>query len=975
MTSSVRLGADPSRRSGQEETTSSLEIRLMGSIEVCHDGRAIVLPGRRVRALLVLLALSAGRTVSIDTLANGIWDDTPPVRVRGSLQTYVGRLRRALGHDTITTEASGYTLQIPRHAVDVLAFLDRVEAAGRATDPEQERQALAAALSSWRDPPFGEILSEWMERHEAPQLVQRHLLALERRIDLDLAAGDHAACAIELHSQVERHPLRESLWVRLLLALHGCGRTAEALDQFATLRTRLTEELGVDPSPELQRLHRRLLSEPDPATGSTASRTVGPTPPQDTPSDIPRQLPADTHAFAGRADAITTLDALLARLGSSEGSRIVTIHGPAGVGKTTLAVHWAHRIKAHFPDGQLFVNLHGYGPGTPVSPLLALDALLRGVGVPGNRMPEDLEQRSALLRTELAGRRFLLVLDNARDAGQVRPLLPGGEGLVLVTSRSQLRSLAAREGARRVALQPMPVSDSVGLLTSRLGPLFTQWNQPLDPDELAELADLCGHLPVALAIAAERAGRDRGRLLRALNAQLRGQRDRLDGLRTGDDPLTDVRAVFEWSYRTLDDDAARMFRLIGLHPDTYLSVSAVAALAGTTVMHAERVLDRLTGCHLLGDARPGWYQIHDLVRMYAGELVRQVDSEDVRRGATQRLQRWYVHSAANGRSALGRLHPLIVIGDPEPDLVPEEFTEGRQVSEWWLDHRRNLTMLLAEAAASADHRFVFTLAPLADAFLQTTGCQDEAVQLLQLAESSARLAGDATAQAICASQLGGAHVDGRQFDRALAYLGRARDLFHEVNHRAGKLVAMMNTGVVMMTTGHTGEAVALLEETLGEARQTGMPDRVVAILNNLAYAYMQAERYDEAIAVAEEAVRGYRERGSAFGQATAVHTVGTAYLHRGSTVEAHHNLMRAFDLHRKLGDSSSAAATLRDLGLAQRELGKVDEARESWLSALRMFERLGTADNINITRHDLQTLVGSLGDLPQGAHPSNGHAI
>ncbi|UYM04513.1 AfsR/SARP family transcriptional regulator [Solicola gregarius] len=495
-------------------------IRLSGTIEVLRDGEPVAIPGRRVRALLVMLALSAGRSVPVDTLSRGVWGDDPPERVRGSLQTYVGRLRRVVGAERVATEETGYRLDIPADAVDLLQFERLVTESSEADDPDTESARLDQALALWHGDPFGGAPSEWIEQQLVPELTERHLQAVERRIDLDLSDGNATAHLPMLRNLIERHPLRETLWMRLLTALDDAGRTAEALERYEDLRTRLADELGVDPSPELQRVHQQLLTKEPPRIEDSAATPTTAT---------PRQLPPAIGGFTGRSDQLIALDS------AATDSSLVALHGPGGVGKTALAVQWASRNHGHFPDGQLFVDLRGYGPGEPVDPLDALDALLRGMGVPGNRIPADTESRSALLRTELSNRQALLLLDNAREASQVRPLLAGGSTTTLVTSRSQLRGLVSRDGAQRIAVDPMPTDDAVVLLADRFG--IRADSSTTELAELAELADLCGHLPVALTVAAERAGRDGHHRIAEVNERLRNEHERL-GTLTGwaDDP-------------------------------------------------------------------------------------------------------------------------------------------------------------------------------------------------------------------------------------------------------------------------------------------------------------------------------------------------------------------------------------------------------------------------------------------------------
>lgn len=919
---------------------SRLDVRLMGAIEAFCEGEPVAVPGRRVRALLALLALSAGETVTTDALANGIWGEDPPERVRGSLQTYVARLRSAVGAELVTTDPGGYTLRIGRDDVDLLRLGDRIEAA--AEDPANERSILASALAQWREPLFGHDPSDWLERYESPAWVERRLLAVERRIDLDLGAGDHAACIVELHGLTERNPMRESLWERLLICLDRNGRTAEALDKYEELRTRLADDLGVDPSPALRAIHHDLLSKSSGQT--TRSPTV----------TTPRQLPMDVHGFTGRAQQLEALDAAKAAIDAGQGPGVIALHGPAGVGKTTLAVRWAHRIHKEFPDGQLFLNLRGYGPGEQVTTGVAFDALLRGLGVPGSRIPMDEDERASMLRNELADRKVLLVLDNARGSEQVRPLLPGGDCLVVVTSRAQLRTLTIREGARRTPVAPMSPEESVDFLSHRLGEKSEGWNR----DELVELAELCGHLPVALAVAAERASRDSRRPLGELNSQLRDRRERLNALTAWqDDPLTDVRAVFEWSYQTLDDSTARLFRLMGLHVDRQICMESAAALVGTDLQVVSRLLDRLVDGNLLSESRPGWYDIQDLIGIYAHELVHQVDAEDERDLAVRRLRSWFVRSAANARQVLNP--PLFPI--PVEDLVegvdPQEFADGEQAFAWFSDHHRVLKAVVVEAASTGDHRTTYTLAPLMSAYLTMIAASSEAIPMYERAEACAAEAGVVTAQALSASYLGTFYVRIGDNERGRGCLERAQSLYERADSPIGLLNVRNNLAMILVTTGEVPKAIELYERMLDDARRLGLPHQEALVLNNLAECYRQVDRADEAVEAAEKAVAGYRAARDPFRMAGALDTLASAQVGAKSYDAAIETFGQALAHHAQTGRSSNEAVTLKRLGLAQKAIGREEEAAESWHRALRLLDEIGATDITEVSRDELKSLI------------------
>ncbi|WP_375001534.1 BTAD domain-containing putative transcriptional regulator [Aeromicrobium sp. CTD01-1L150] len=918
-----------------------LEIRLMGAVEAVRDGRPVAVPGRRVRTLLAMLALSAGETVSTDALALGIWGDEPPEKVRASLQTYVSRLRTALGPELVTTDPGGYTLRVPREAVDLLRLGHRI--AGETDDrAEDERAVLTGALAQWREPLFGHDSTPWLERHETPGWVEQQLIARERLIDLDMAAGHHTRCIAELTRLTENHPLRESLWERLLLCLDRSGRTAEALEAFEELRTRLAEELGVDPAPALRAIHRDLLDKPD--HPDTWRRPT------------PRQLPIDVHGFTGRTEQLDALDAVLTSLENGDAPGVVALHGPAGAGKTTLAVHWAHRVRRAFPDGQLFINLRGYGTGDPVSTAVASDALLRGLGVHGDLIPVDEQARLSLLRSELADRALLIVLDNARDSEHVRPLVPGGRCLVLTTSRAQVRSLSIREGALRVPVPPMSPAESADFLRHRLGR-----DPGEDAAEVSELADLCGHLPIALAVAAERAGRDGSRPLRELTAQLRDQHERLDALSAWqDDPLTDVRAVFQWSHQRLDEPTARLFRLLGLHVDRQISTKAAAALGGLDEGTARRLLDRLVDGHLLSGTRPGWYELHDLIRIYAAELVEATDAEHERRTARERLRSWFVHSAHQARQVLSPPLFATELADPAEGITPERFEDPNQAFAWFSDYHRALKAVVAEAAGVGDHRTAYTLAPLLSAYLTMIAASPEAIDLYQRSEACAEEAGGTTARAVSACYLGTYFVRIGEYDDGQECLERAAALFERADDAVGLLNARNNLGLIPISRGRVDEAIEVYENLLTDARSIGAHDQVALILNNMAECYRLAGRPNDAVNAAREAVAGYRRSDDPYRLAGALDTLGETQAGAELFADAVDTFGEALDVYASIGQSSNEAVTLKRLGLAHRGLGNTQEAVDTWRRALTLLDEIGASDVTEVSRDELGELIANL---------------
>jgi DNA-binding SARP family transcriptional activator len=569
-------------------------MNLLGPWEIRAATGTVHVPAGRLRTLLTSLALSPGEPVGLDVLADRVWPERLPRRAYATLNTDLGRLRKLLGPDVIRAHpGGGYVLGVEREAVDLQRFRVLLRRAEHAC-PAQELTLLREALGLWRGQPFADLYSTWLDRDVLPRLTEEWLAATERRVDLEFAAGQPERLVAELRDLTRRFPTREALWSRLITALHQAGRRTEALGTFLQARALLTE-LGVEPSDELVALQQAILLDDTPLDDDSA-RT-------------PHQLPQDIATVTGREEELANLDTLLAYLGGVAPT-IVSIDGSPGVGKTTLAVHWAHRVRPHCPEIQLYLDLRGYGPADPVTPAAAAATLLRALDTPTNRIPAKADERFAALRTALADRNPLLVLDNARDADQVRPLLPGTAAMVIVTSRNQLRGLSARDGAHRLTLHRLNSQQSATLLTTALGEARTT----REPQATARLATLCDHLPLALAMTVKRAQQSTtlAELVTALETA------RLDTLDTDGH---DMRTALSWSYRALPKDAAAMFRTLGQHATTDIDAHRAATTAGVPLPAARLALDQLVAAHLLEQQAPHHYKLHDLIGLYAREAA------------------------------------------------------------------------------------------------------------------------------------------------------------------------------------------------------------------------------------------------------------------------------------------------------------------------------------------------------------------
>ena len=657
-----------------------LFVGLLGPIEIRGAGGVSGVRQASLRILLAALALSANRVVSSDALTGALWQEGPSREREQNLHGRIYQLRRALAaaepdraRPRLVTAPPGYRLELAAAELDVARFRS-LAAEGRALagsgSPGQAARALAGALGLWRGPALADAagLSTALEP-EAAALEEARLTVTEDWAQAMLAAGRHAELTGELAALVGRHPLRERLRGLLMLALYRSGGQARALDCYEQGRRMLAEELGVDPGPQLRALHQQILrADPGLLTRPTPARRLPARPPQDRNGDramdwatdramtpnapaprvgVPRQLPADVAGFTGRAVELAELDLLLPAPGQQGGLAgpvvISVVTGTAGVGKTALAVRWAHRAAGAFPDGQLYVNLRGYDPDQPVPAAEALAGFLRALGVAGPDIPLSADERAARYRSATAGQRLLVMLDNAASEEQVRPLLPGtSSATVVVTSRDPLAGLVARDGARRLDLDLLPAAEAVALLGALVG-----GRAEADPVATRGLAGLCARLPLALRVAAELAVARPDTPLTVLAGELVAEGGRLALLDAGGDPRSAVISVFSWSYRHLPADAARMFRLLGLHPGADWDRSAAGALTATTVTESGRLLTVLARAHLIqpsGPARYGMdtrYGMHDLLRAYAASLSAAHDDDQARHAALTGLFGYY----------------------------------------------------------------------------------------------------------------------------------------------------------------------------------------------------------------------------------------------------------------------------------------------------------------------------------------------
>ncbi|MET7671569.1 AfsR/SARP family transcriptional regulator [Micromonospora luteifusca] len=937
-----------------------MEFRLLGSVHLLSASGELVRLNRRMeRLVLAVLLLEPGRVITTDRLIDLLWREAPPPAARTTLQTLVSRIRTALrsagGDDQpvrLVAHGQGYLLQVQPDTVDLHRFRRLVDAARPINDPVLRSARLTAALELWRGPALADAADGDLREQLCGGLEESRFAALSDRIDADLDAGRHSELVPELSRLAHEHPTRERLSGQLMLALHRSGRRADALAAYRRTREILVAELGLEPGSELRRLAASIITDREgpevdadeafgnaaPAEDRTGSAASVEHPVR---SVVPAQLPPALAGFVGRTAYLRNLGDLLVEQASGPAvppaMPICVIAGTAGIGKTTLAVTWAHQVRHRFPDGQLHVNLRAFDPnGSSTSPGEALRGFLEALHIPTRQVPPSVEAQTGLYRSLLADKRVLILLDNARDAEQVRPLLPASPGcLVLVTSRNVLSGLVATEGAVPMRLDLPSAAEATELLARRVG----ADRIAAGSSAVEDIITRCARLPLALAIVAARAATKPSLTVEELAAELSQYAHDLDAF-DGEEVITQLRTVFSWSYRTLSVGAAHLFRLLGLHPGPDVSVSAAAGLAGVDPHQVRPLLAELVRVHLIAEDPPGRYAFHDLLAAYAAELVHTHDSDADRRDARHRLLDHYLQSAYRAALLLEPRRDPIELATPLVEGTAEDFVDPDRAMQWFADERPVLLAAIPHAASTGFDRHAWQLAWTLSTFFNRQGRWPELITAL---DRILRLA-DRTGQAHIHRLLGLSHAHLGHDDSACTHLQHALDLTKAVGDRTGQANVHHNLTWLYAREKRDREALVHARQALNLYQATNHRAGQARMLNAVAWLHVRLGNHQEAVTHCRQALVMLEEIEDRPGKANSWDTLGYAFHHLGRYEQATIAFQRALDLFRLDGDRFHEADTLAHLGETQCVTGATEKARRTWQRALRIFHEIGHAD-------------------------------
>ena len=936
------------------------EVRVLGDVGVLVDGRAVGIGAARQRCVLAVLVAEANRVVTVDRLADRVWcPGRAPKDPGGVVRTYISRLRRALAvveGVALVHQSAGYEVVVDERCVDLYRFRSLLARARSANRDDQAAALMQEALGLWRGEPFAGLDTPWLNEVRESLVVQRQAARLDL-IDVQLRLGRHTELLAELVEHVAAHPLDERVAGQMMLALYRSGRQADALAQYQRIRTLLADELGADPGPALRDLHQRMLTT-SPALITPASR-----PASSPPVVIPRQLPAAPRGFIGRARELGCLSAMLDEQADPGGTLLVSaIGGAGGVGKTWLALHWAHRNLDRFPDGQLYVNLRGFDPsGQPMPTETAVRGFLDALGVAPASVPPDLDAQVGLYRSLLTDKRILIVADNASDTAQVTALLPGSPTCTaLVTSRRRLTGLVSGHGAQALYLDVLTEGEARELLASRLG----EDRLAAEPGAAATLTACCAGLPLAISVAAARALSQPDLSLAALADELRDAATRLDALETGD-LAANVRAVLSWSFDALGHEAVRVLGLIASAPGPDIGLPAAASLTAIPNARLRKTLRDLEHAHLLQRHGESRYRMHDLVRLYAIEHADIHQSCDDRAAALRRVVDFYLHTAYAAARLCAPHRLPIRLDDPVRGTVPYPLSDPATALAW-LDAEYACLLAAQRLAGSQGwDALVWQLAWTLHTYHLRRGDAHGQVATWRFALDAARRLDDPSLQSRALCWLGHACAQVGDLAEGLEHADRALTLAEQANDTYRQALAHQTLAHIWELHGDNRQALVHARDSLRFVQMLDDPVWQTIALSNVGWCHARLGQYAEARTACQSALelqrRHHRVRGSL------LDSLGYIAHHTHEYHQALSYYRQALDMCRDTGDAYYEAEFLEHVAETYLALHQSDEARDAWNQALGLYvnqHRLAHAERI---RQCLAAL-GSDGTLMDTQH-------
>jgi DNA-binding SARP family transcriptional activator/tetratricopeptide (TPR) repeat protein len=932
----------------------SVKIALLGEVTAHVDQRLVDLGTPRQRCVLAALAMDAGRLVPAEQLVTRVWGTDTPRRGRATLQTHISRLRGVFaGALAIVHRSDGYILDMdqPEQAVDLLQFRSLCDQARDADEDTRTVALLTEALALWHGEPFTGLSGEWVGT-ERDRWQQERRTAEHDLVDAQLRLGQGEKLVAQLSTRAAQNPLDERVAGQYMLALHRAGRPADALDHYRQLREHLISELGTDPGNALRNLHQQILA---------ADPTLLPTPaavmPQ--PTTLPRQLPAAPPSFVGRRDELDRLDAISSTVASSSAAAtpaagamvlISAIGGVGGIGKTWLAMRWAHHNLHRFPDGQLFVDLHGFSPtGRPAHPADVLSGFLDALGVDRDHQPTDPDRRAELYRSLVADKRMLVVLDNAATTDQIIPLLPGGRHCtVVVTSRNQLRGLIARHGARPVHLDVLTDTEAHALLTTCIGPDRVADDEPA----VAKLVESCGGFPLALSLIAARVAADPRLPLADAVAELRAMG--LNALES-EDPTASLPAVLSWSLDHLTAQQRQVFALLGIAPGPDIGLPAAARLTGLPERETHAVLRALAEASLIDRIPGNRYGMHDLVRAYATTVADDLPAK-VRETRLRCVLDFYTHTAHTAERLLYPHSDSPRLDPPVPDAHPHPLPDVAAALAWF--DTEHACLLAAQRTATKHHwhSTVWHLAWGMHTFHYRRGHRHDQLTAWQAAATAVTHLRDPTAHINTHQYLGLAHAYLGQHEDAVNHLHQALTLAEQHHDPAEQARAHHILTWTWEQRGDDRQALNHAHRSLGIHRRLNQPVREANALNAVGWYTARLGDYDTARDHCRAALALNRDHHNLDGEADSLDSLGYIEHHSGNHTQAINHYRQALTLFRDVGNAYEVANTLDRLGHPHAALGQNEQARAVWQEALPLYQEQGRHDDAARVRHQLDNL-------------------